>query len=239
MNLNKINNESVVNKIIKRITDSLKNEDLKPGDKIPTEIELIESLGVGRNSVREAIKMLTAMGVLEVRRGSGTYVSTKVSPAMFNPLVFSLIIEPKSYDDLYELRVMFDGMVLMIAIDKASEEDINNIENVLSKAKFLLEKKQGTVKEFVQLDMDFHLEILKTTHNPLVEYIGKTIVELFPKYIEKSLSQKNGLKRSVNNHEAILNIIKNRCKADALETNERTLEEWKNKWAEEADEKNK
>ena len=103
MNMERISNESVVNEIIKRITDSLKNEDLKPGDKIPTEIELMETLGVGRNSVREAIKMLSAMGVLEVRRGSGTYVVTKVSSAILNPLVFNLIIEPKTNNDLYEL----------------------------------------------------------------------------------------------------------------------------------------
>ena len=232
MNMERISNESVVNEIIKRITDSLKNEDLKPGDKIPTEIELMETLGVGRNSVREAIKMLSAMGVLEVRRGSGTYVVTKVSPAILNPLVFNLIIEPKSNNDLYELRVMFDGMVLLIAIDKALDEDIKNIENVLLKAKYLLESKKGTIEEFVQLDIDFHLEILKSVHNPMIEYIGKTIVELLPKYIHKSISQKNGFQRSINNHSAILDIIRNRCKASAIETNERTLAEWKDKWAE-------
>lgn len=233
MNMDKITNESVVNEIIKRITDSLKREDLKPGDKIPTEVELMESLGVGRNSVREAIKMLSAMGVLEVKRGSGTFVATKVSPAIFNPLIFSLIIEPKSNEDLYELRVMYDGMVLMIAIDKATNEDIIAIEEVLNKAKDLLQKRQGTIEEFVQLDVDFHLEILKATHNPLIECIGKTIIELFPKYIKKSLSQKNGIKRSVDNHGSILDIIKKRCKTSALETNERTLEEWKNRWSDE------
>lgn len=233
MNMDKISNDSVVNEIINRITDSLKNEELKPGDKIPTEVELMESLGVGRNSVREAIKMLSAMGVLEVRRGSGTFVATKVSAAIFNPLVFSLILEPKSNEDLYELRVMYDGMVLLIALEKATDEDINNIEYIINKAKDLLLNKQGTIHDFVQLDVDFHLEILKSTHNHLIEHIGKTIVELFPKYIEKSLSQKNGIKRSINNHEALLDIIKNRCKTSALETNERTLAEWKNKWMEE------
>jgi DNA-binding FadR family transcriptional regulator len=101
MKLEPINNESIVNGVLKRITDSIASGELKPGDKLPTEVEFIEKLGVGRNSVREAIKMLSAMGVLEVKRGNGTYIATKVSPAIFNPLVFSLLLEPKSIDDLY------------------------------------------------------------------------------------------------------------------------------------------
>ena len=69
--LKKLNNESVVQRVINCLTDAMISKELKPGDKIPTELELAESLGVGRNSIREAIKILVYLGVLEIRRGKG------------------------------------------------------------------------------------------------------------------------------------------------------------------------
>ena len=232
MKLEPINNESIVNGVLKRITDSIASGELKPGDKLPTEVEFIEKLGVGRNSVREAIKMLCAMGVLEVKRGNGTYIATKVSPAIFNPLVFSLILEPKSIDDLYELRIMYESMVLQLAIDKANEEDLYSVEKVLDEAKAMYDEGIRDVDAFVSKDVDFHVELLKVTHNPLIERIGKTIVELFPKYIKMSLSQKNGLIRSINNHYKILDVVRNKEKDKVFAITENSLTEWKNKWQE-------
>ncbi len=233
MKLDPINNESVVNEILKRITDSIVNEELKPGQKLPTEIELMEKLGVGRNSIREAVKMMAAMGVLEVKRGNGTYVATKVSAAMFNPLIFSMILEPKSAYDLYELRMLFENMVLILDIEKALDEDLDRIEALLLRTKSLAEEGKANIDDFVKLDIEFHMELIKSTHNPLVERIGKTIIELFPKYIKNSISQKNGIIRSLNNHFEILSQIRSRDKSKVYELVEITLAEWKNQWKEE------
>lgn len=230
MRLDPIGNESVVNEILKRITDSIIKEELKPGEKLPTEIELMEKLGVGRNSIREAVKMLTAMGVLEVKRGNGTYVATSVSPDIFNPLIFSLILEPKNAFYLYELRMMFENMVLFLDIEKATQDDIDRIEMLLIHTKGLAEKGTESIDQFVKLDIDFHLELIKATHNPLVERIGKTIIELFPKYIKNSISQRNGVNRSIRNHFEILELIKTRDKSKVFGIVEQTLAEWKNQW---------
>ena len=70
----KIKNKSVVQTVVDSITKAIIAGDLKPGDKIPTEMELAESFGVGRNSIREAIKILVYYGVLEIRRAEGTFV---------------------------------------------------------------------------------------------------------------------------------------------------------------------
>src|SRR5690554_2813919 len=91
--LKKIDNKTVVEKIVEQITEAIISKQLKPGDKIPTELELIERFGVGRNSVREAIKMLSAQGVLEIRRGDGTYIAKEIYPSVIDSLVYSLILE--------------------------------------------------------------------------------------------------------------------------------------------------
>ena len=232
MYLEPINNDSIVNEIFKRITNSIIKGELRPGDKLPTEVEFAEQLGVGRNSVREAVKMMTAMGVLEIKRGAGTFVTTKVSPSIFNPLMFSMIIEPKSNSDLYELRVMFESMVLFIVIDKASDEDILNIERLLEETKRASLEGAKEIEYFIEADLRFHNEILKAAHNPLIERIGTTINELFPAYMKNSMTQSNGIERSIRNHYEILTIIKSKDKEKVFEIVELTLKEWKNSWAE-------
>ncbi|SHH86909.1 FadR/GntR family transcriptional regulator [Clostridium grantii] len=232
MKLDKIDNQSVVNVVVERIKNSIIKEELKPGDKIPTEVELIEQLGVGRNSVREAIKMLTALGILEVRRGQGTYVVTKVNPSFFDPLIFSLIIEPKSNRDLYELRVMFDSMVLFNVIEKVSDEEILMIEQEImdTEQKYKENKENIDVEYFVKRDCEFHYMILELTKNPLIIRIGQAILGLFQEYIKKSILQQNGIERSIKNHVRILDTIKKRDRNNVLDIVENTLIEWKEEW---------
>ena len=81
-----IKNESLVQRIINKITDSIIAGELKPGDKLPTEMELIAAFQVSRNTVREAIRTLIAYGVVEIRRPEGTFVLQQddKSPAVQN-----------------------------------------------------------------------------------------------------------------------------------------------------------
>lgn len=72
--LKKINRSSVVQRVIDRLTEAIVSGELKPGDRIPTEMELAEQMGVARNSIREAVKILVYIGVLEIRRADGTFV---------------------------------------------------------------------------------------------------------------------------------------------------------------------
>ncbi len=71
--LKKINRSSVVQRVIDRLTEAIVSGELKPGDRIPTEMELAEQMGVARNSIREAVKILVYIGVLEIRRADGNF----------------------------------------------------------------------------------------------------------------------------------------------------------------------
>ena len=85
--LKRIKSESVVQQIIDSLVEAMIRKELKPGDQIPTEMELAERLGVGRNSVREAIKILVYFGVLEIRRAEGTYVCEGFTDTMIDPII--------------------------------------------------------------------------------------------------------------------------------------------------------
>lgn len=232
MEFEKIGSGSVVDAVLKQIKDSIMNDVLKPGEKIPTEVELIEQLGVGRNSVREAIKMLVALGVLEVRRGQGTFVATTIKPTFLDPLVFSLIIEPKSNKNLYELRYLFDSMVMYNVLTKATADDCLRLEKCILEAKTAYEAKshEKDYDFFVEKDLAFHEILLELTDNPLIIRIGQTILGLFPEYIKRSIMQENGIKRSIMNHSNILEIIRNKDAQKVMEITEKSLSEWKNEW---------
>jgi GntR family transcriptional regulator, transcriptional repressor for pyruvate dehydrogenase complex len=230
MKLERINNESVVTEVLNRITDSIIHGDIKPGDKIPAEMELMEKLGVGRNSIREAIKMLVAMGVLEVRRGSGTYVATKMSDSIVNPLVFSLIIDPKSGDELYEFRKLFDTMVMLLAIDRVSKEDVETLRTILTDCQTRFDNGEHDIEYFSAADVRFHQALLEMTKNKLFMRVGSFIMALFPQYIRKSLEQPNGIQRSINNHLNIVQIIAERDKSLVYDVIENSLSEWKQNW---------
>lgn len=226
----RIENESVVSTVVNKIKTSIVNGDLKPGDKLPTEVELIEQLGVGRNSVREAVKMLIALGVLEVKRGQGTFVVQKVKPSFFNPLLFSLIIEPKSNKDLYELRVMFDTMVLFNLMDKMDDEKFNRVYSLLDEVYKSYSNETEEIDYFVKKDMEFHKLLMELTENALIEQIGDVIISLFPEYIKKSISQENGIERALNNHKEIVELLKHKNKEGISDLVEDTLKEWKAEW---------
>lgn len=232
--LKNVGRGSVVDIVVEQIKDLILNEVIRPGDKIPTEVELMEQLGVGRNSVREATKMLTALGVLEVKRGQGTFVATKVEPTFFDPFIFSLLIEPKSNQDLYELRVMYDSMVAFTVLNNGTEEEFLELEDNIEHMErhFVEGLHMDNIEHYVDLDMNFHRILLKATHNPLIIRMGEGILGLFPKYIKKSIGQEKGIERSIENHKSILKTLRERDVQHIVLDIEQTLEEWKRNWGE-------
>ena len=175
--------KSVVSRVINRIKDALITKELLPGDYLPTEAELMKNLGVSKTSIREAIKMLQALGVVDVRRGHGTRIRESPADSLIDPLIFQLILENKDSKDLIELRMMFEPAFTLMAMRKANQDDIAKIKTALEQ----FESKELTDISTVESDIAFHLAILESTHNPLVIRIGETIYRLFNAAIEKAL----------------------------------------------------
>lgn len=155
--LKKLNNESVVQRVINCLTDAMINKELRPGDKIPTELELSETLGVGRNSIREAIKILVYLGVLEIRRAEGTFVCEGFTESMIDPMIYGIILDKAdSYDNLMELREMMEAGVVRLAMAKYTEEDMQNLEEKLSVMKAEIEKGPDNTQATFEADNEFH-----------------------------------------------------------------------------------
>ncbi len=175
--LRPINSTSMVQRVINRLTDAMINRQLRPGDKLPTELELASSFGVGRNTVREAIKILTSFGVLEIRRPEGTFVAEGFSDKMIDPLLYGIILDQTdSIDALKELREGIDLGILRLAVEKAEDADIEELSRCLDALK--AELKAGDPERIFQADDDFHTAIARAAHNTLYSRIGDLVRKL-------------------------------------------------------------
>lgn len=174
--LKKVNSESVVQQIINSLTDAMLNRQLRPGDRIPTETELAEQLGVGRNSVREAIKILVYLGVLEIRRAEGTFVCEGFSESMIDPMIYGIILDKSdSYENLMELREMMEVGVMQLAVKKLNGDKLRRLEERLRCMQEEISKGASNVDKAFWADNAFHDEISDMAENPLLNKINQVV----------------------------------------------------------------
>lgn len=152
--------------VLDSIKEAVVQGRLKPGDKLPGLADMAAEMGVGISSVREAIKMLEALEVLESKQGKGVYVCSGLSPGAINPLSLQLILIPQSIEALVQFREIYESAFTMLAMKNATEEDLEQMEQIVIE----LEKKTKVQGADSQDEMIFHRCVLQCTHNPYDTY---------------------------------------------------------------------
>ena len=122
---------SLSDHIVEQIADQIARGALKPGDRIPSEKQLCEKFGVGRTSVREALRSLSVMGVLESHMGDGTFVASNASRFLERSFHWGLLLNPKVAGDLIETRLMLESHTAYLAAAKATLEDLERMEEAV------------------------------------------------------------------------------------------------------------
>ena len=217
----RIKTGSVVKMVLKRIEEAVINKELKPGDYLPPETELAENLGVSKSSVREAIKMLEAMGIVEVRQGDGTFIKQKPDANGINTLVFTLLLQQGTSMEIFELREMFEPAYTLMAMKKATSEDIERIKDTITR----LEESVKQNKQSADDDLAFHYAILETTRNPYVIKIGSTILNLFKASI--GMSMKRIPQIAIEDHKKIFKALCEKDEQALLKAVNDSFEGWK------------
>ena len=170
--LKKMNRSSVVQNVIDCLTDAMVHGELKPGDRIPTELELSEQLGIARNSVREAVKILVYLGVLEIRRAEGTFVCSGFSESLVDPMIYGVILNQQNTRELHELRAMMEAGVLRLAVQKCSEDEIRELHVRLENLKSAIFAPDASAESVFDVDNEFHDTITQMGHNSIVAKIN-------------------------------------------------------------------
>lgn len=161
--------------ITERITDALISGELKPGDKIPTEVEFSEKLGVSRNAVREALKVLVAFGVLEIRRSEGTFVSQQYNDKLLNPLLYGLILSEGSMEELLELKISLANSMLYLAMINARDEEVQQLRKYGETFKKVMNDKPADTEKMYQASMAFNRYLSEISHNRMLSQLDAIV----------------------------------------------------------------
>lgn len=176
-----VSSKSVVQIIIDRLTGAIIEGELKPGDKIPNGTQNLQNeLQVGRNSVREAIRILVAYGVLEIRRPEGTFVCNGFSTQIINPMIYQVILQKEgSYDDLIGLRkIIENGIMTLLMEQRMSAESYKAISKSCDKLLKELKREPEDVEKILEADIEFHKKVAEATENSLVMVVHDVIIQL-------------------------------------------------------------
>ncbi|MFP6746302.1 MAG: FadR/GntR family transcriptional regulator [Alphaproteobacteria bacterium] len=158
-----IERATVSDAIVDQLRGLIAEGTLKPGQRLPSERELCKRFGVGRTSVREALKPLITLGILEGRMGSGTFVAAEAGQFQ-KPLQWGLLGDMQNRDDLVETRHMLETNAAHWAASRARPDNLAAIEATLQGMADHL----GQPKQFQQFDADFHFEIARAAQNKML-----------------------------------------------------------------------
>ncbi len=207
------NTGSVVERIIHQLTEAIISGELKPGQQIPTEMELNSALHVSRNSIREAIKVLTHFGVFEIRRAEGTFVSNRFNKRMLDPMLYGLILQKDSAKDILELREVFDIGILKLVIDLYADTAKTAIKEAYDKLESAITCSHPDAQEVLNADIAFHGVITSSIHNKLLDEVAGYIDRItIPSRIltMQMILDTNHQLDFLNLHTEIVKIIENK-----------------------------
>lgn len=188
-----------------QIEDELMNfilkEPVKVGEKIPNEFELAEKFGVGRSTIREAVKGLVSKGVLEVRRGSGTYVISHIS-LEDDPLGFARFNDKyKLALELCEVRLMLEPEIAALAAQYASDEEKETLKGLCDEVEELYKDGENHLKK----DMEFHTYIARCSNNRVVETLIPVINTAVMTF--GNLTHRRLINETIETHRAVTDAI--------------------------------
>lgn len=176
------------------------DNNMKPGSRLPTELELSKSLGISRTSLREALKGLQSLGVIEIRVGEGTFVRAFNFDAILDNLCYGLLINGAQVLELLQTRKALESYFIDKTILKKTEKVTMELQNILMR----FEKKVERNEDIREVDEEFHVTFFK----PLGNSVLIQVIHLFWKALnalrEKSLIIEPDLKGSLKRHQDIL-----------------------------------
>ena len=200
-NYEKVNRQLLVPQIEDQLMLYIGQDDIAIGSRLPSEYELAELFGVGRSTVREAVKSLTTKGILEVRRGAGTFVKSK-ELVMADPLGLSQFEDKyRLAMELFDARILLEPEVAAAACEKATEEEKQQIKALCDETEALY----LAGKNHIQKDMEFHACIAKCSRNRVFEVLIPVIHTAVTTFA--NLTNRKLMRETIDTHREITNAI--------------------------------
>lgn len=195
--------EKAGDRVFKFIEEKIVKGIWKAGDKIDSENQLAEELGVSRVSVREAIGRLVAMGILSKKKGGGSFVKDITPVGFMDNLIPFLILGEGDYIEILQLRSLIDVMGVSLFIENSTQDMIENLEKVHRDMMESIDRPE----DFYKYDMKFHKLIMEGSGNSLLYKVSEMIMNVMGYHAQEQYF-KLPLENRVTEHQLIMDAIK-------------------------------
>lgn len=179
-------------KAIEYIYELISDGTLKAGSRLPTERSIAQTLGIGRNSIREALSILHGMGIIDRKQGSGNYISGDAGKSIGQIILMMLALKRISNDDICEFRRAMEKNVCSMIIKKGIDEKhaaalkwhLEKLENIQTELSNCTDKETDSLAGLASADDGFHNELVKAADNSLMAVIMDAVTQVYKKSIE-------------------------------------------------------
>lgn len=199
-----VRSTKVYEKVAEQIQRMIRDGQLKAGDKLPPERELAEIFQVSRSSLRDAIRTLELMGLVEPRQGEGTVVRDPSAETLVQPLSTVLLGQRELVRELLEFREMIEPALAGRAAANGSAEDLAELEDILRRQGEKIERGELAIEE----DSEFHYAIARAAKNNVVLKVLDVFMDLLRESRARSLQVAGRLQMSINGHRRVLSAIR-------------------------------
>lgn len=195
---------TVTDRAISAIKQMVVDGTLKPGDRLPTEAELSETIGVSRNSLREAVKALSVIRVLDVRQGDGTYVTALEPEQLLESLAFVLDLhQDSSYVEILEIRRLLEPAAVEQACPHLTDEDFAQLEQTMEDL-----DDSSSIQELVAADITFHRLINQRCPNDYLRSLLDSLAGSTARArVWRGLTDDSSVERTLAEHRRILDAL--------------------------------
>ena len=210
MTLTAIKKKRIYEDIVAQVRGLLADGQVKAGDQLPSERELSDRFQVSRASVREALRTLESMGLVEIRSGEGTYVAASVE-TLLSPLASAILQQKDVLLEIFEARKIVEPEIAALAAERANPEEVEQLERILyDQARQIAEGGTG-----VEADTAFHSTLAQAAKNKVFLKLNDAIVDSLYETRERSLQSHGRPGRSLAGHREILEAIRTKDAARA------------------------
>lgn len=195
--------EPASNEVARVMLDYMLSGQVGPGEKIPSERQLSEALGVGRSVVREGLKSLGLLGLVEFRHGGGTYFRGAQSDLLPRVIEWGLLLGERHTHDLVEARQELEVITAGMAAERRSADHLVAIEDALEQM-----RAAQSAEEFVSADVAFHLAVAEASGNTVLANMLKSIASLLRVWITRVMDAESTFTVSFDEHVPVLEAIR-------------------------------
>lgn len=202
--------EALSQEIARKLIDYLLSGEITPGTRMPSERQLASELGVGRSAVREALKSLGLLGLIEVRPGDGTYLRRPDAELLPRVIEWGLLLGEQRTLDLVEARQHLEVVVARLAAEHRDDDDLKQLKKALDR----MNKPAKNTEAFVEADVEFHLAMAQAGKNGVLLDVLRSIRSLLRVWILRAIVEAGETDSSYKEHLPIYEAIRDQ-RADA------------------------